>query len=37
MQEMTEIIPGLQGEIPSDSRKAVPYVGGKYESYGIYG
>ncbi|KAK4593547.1 hypothetical protein RGQ29_017597 [Quercus rubra] len=29
VQEMTEIIPGLQGEIPSDSRKAVPYVGGK--------
>ncbi|XP_062091655.1 uncharacterized protein LOC133797682 [Humulus lupulus] len=29
VQEMTEIIPGLQGEIPSNSRKGVPYVGGK--------
>lgn len=27
VQEMTEIIPGLQGDIPADSRKGVPYVG----------
>ncbi|KAG6680506.1 hypothetical protein I3842_13G046300 [Carya illinoinensis] len=26
---MTEIIPGLQGDIPANSRKGVPYVGGK--------
>lgn len=32
MQEMTEIIPGLQGDIPANSRKGVPYVGGKYDS-----
>lgn len=30
MQEMTEIIPGLQGDIPADSKKGFPYVGGKY-------
>ncbi|KAK9123008.1 hypothetical protein Sjap_012610 [Stephania japonica] len=29
VQEMTEIIPGLQGDIPPGSRKGVPYVGGK--------
>ncbi|KAJ0101454.1 hypothetical protein Patl1_05817 [Pistacia atlantica] len=29
VQAMTEIILGLQGDIPSDSRKGVPYVGGK--------
>ncbi|PON66849.1 Glycoside hydrolase [Parasponia andersonii] len=29
VQEMTEIIPGLQGDIPAYSRKGVPYVGGK--------
>ncbi|XP_022974700.1 uncharacterized protein LOC111473438 [Cucurbita maxima] len=29
VQEMTEIILGLQGEIPPDSPKGVPYVGGK--------
>ncbi|CAN6703554.1 unnamed protein product [Malus baccata var. baccata] len=29
VEEMTEIIPGLQGDIPANSRKAVPYVGGK--------
>lgn len=29
VQEMTEIIPGLQGDIPANSRKGVPYVGGK--------
>ncbi|XP_020413934.1 uncharacterized protein LOC18787238 isoform X1 [Prunus persica] len=28
VQEMTEIIPGLQGDIPANSRKGVPYVGG---------
>lgn len=33
MQEMTEIIPGLQGDIPANSQKGVPYVGGKYELY----
>ncbi|KAJ1420908.1 Glycoside hydrolase, family 3, N-terminal [Sesbania bispinosa] len=29
VQEMTEIIPGLQGDIPANSRKGFPYVGGK--------
>ncbi|KAL6575176.1 hypothetical protein OROMI_012461 [Orobanche minor] len=29
VEAMTEIIPGLQGDIPSNSRKGVPYVGGK--------
>ncbi|XAR55890.1 Glucan 1,3-beta-glucosidase [Bertholletia excelsa] len=29
VQQMTEIIFGLQGEIPSNSRKGVPYVGAK--------
>ncbi|KAH1208899.1 Beta-glucosidase BoGH3B [Glycine max] len=29
VQEMTEIIPGLQGSIPANSRKGFPYVGGK--------
>ncbi|OVA12294.1 Glycoside hydrolase [Macleaya cordata] len=29
VQEMTEIIPGLQGDIPPNYRKGVPYVGGK--------
>lgn len=29
MQEMTEIIPGLQGDAPF-LRKRVPFVGGKY-------
>ncbi|XP_050102182.1 uncharacterized protein LOC126582160 isoform X5 [Malus sylvestris] len=28
VQEMTEIIPGLQGDIPANSQKGVPYVGG---------
>lgn len=27
---MTEIIPGLQGDVPANSRKGVPFVGGKY-------
>lgn len=31
MKEMTAIIPGLQGEVPANSRKGFPYVGGKYE------
>ncbi|XP_058085227.1 uncharacterized protein LOC131232769 [Magnolia sinica] len=31
VQAMTEIIPGLQGEIPATSRKGVPYVSGKYK------
>ncbi|XP_021811165.1 lysosomal beta glucosidase-like [Prunus avium] len=29
VQAMTEIIPGLQGEIPANSRKGVPFVAGK--------
>ncbi|KAK3228599.1 hypothetical protein Dsin_000480 [Dipteronia sinensis] len=29
VQDMTEIILGLQGDIPSDYRKGLPYVGGK--------
>ncbi|XP_065871908.1 uncharacterized protein [Euphorbia lathyris] len=29
VEDMTEIILGLQGDIPSNSRKGVPYVGGK--------
>ncbi|KAG2395502.1 Beta-xylosidase/alpha-L-arabinofuranosidase 2 [Vigna angularis] len=29
VQEMTAIIPGLQGSIPANSRKGFPYVGGK--------
>ncbi|KAF9613846.1 hypothetical protein IFM89_012394 [Coptis chinensis] len=29
VQEMTEIIPGLQGDIPPGHQKGVPYVGGK--------
>ncbi|RZC56760.1 hypothetical protein C5167_015617 [Papaver somniferum] len=28
VQEMTEIILSLQGDVPADSRKGVPYVGG---------
>ncbi|KAF7831601.1 Lysosomal beta glucosidase [Senna tora] len=29
VRTMTEIIPGLQGDIPGNSRKGVPYVAGK--------
>ncbi|EXB73273.1 Periplasmic beta-glucosidase [Morus notabilis] len=29
VQMMTEIIPGLQGDLPANSRKGVPFVGGK--------
>lgn len=29
---MTDIILGLQGEIPNGSRKGVPFVDGKYEN-----
>lgn len=29
VQAMTEIIPGLQGDIPSNSKKGTPYVAGK--------
>ncbi|GFZ04226.1 glycosyl hydrolase family protein [Actinidia rufa] len=29
VQALTEIIPGLQGDIPSNSRKGVPFVAGK--------
>lgn len=32
VQAMTEIIPGLQGDAPANSRKGVPFVGGKYVS-----
>lgn len=30
VQAMTEIIPGLQGDIPAGSPKGVPYVAGRY-------
>ena len=30
---MTEIISGLQGEIPANSRKGVPYVAGRYNFF----
>ncbi|RWW37553.1 hypothetical protein BHE74_00057319 [Ensete ventricosum] len=29
VQEMTEIIPGLQGDVPANYRKGVPYISGK--------
>lgn len=29
---MTEIIPGLQGDLPANMSKGTPYVNGKYES-----
>ncbi|XP_022861955.1 uncharacterized protein LOC111382271 isoform X1 [Olea europaea var. sylvestris] len=29
VRAMTEIVPGLQGDIPSNSRKGIPYVDGK--------
>lgn len=29
VQMMTEIIPGLQGDVPANYPKGVPYVGGK--------
>ncbi|KAL3828643.1 hypothetical protein ACJIZ3_017445 [Penstemon smallii] len=29
VQSMTEIIPGLQGDLPSNSRKGIPFVAGK--------
>uniref|UniRef100_A0A0V0GQE1 Putative ovule protein n=1 Tax=Solanum chacoense TaxID=4108 RepID=A0A0V0GQE1_SOLCH len=29
VQEMTDIIIGLQGEIPNGSRKGIPYIAGK--------
>ncbi|KAJ7949474.1 Beta-glucosidase [Quillaja saponaria] len=29
VQMMTELVPGLQGDIPATGRKGVPYVGGK--------
>lgn len=29
VEEMTAIIPGLQGDIPANSRRGFPYVGGK--------
>lgn len=32
---MTDIILGLQGEIPNGSEKGVPYVAGKYGIYQI--
>lgn len=33
VQEMTDIIIGLQGEIPNESRKGIPYVAGKYGNF----
>ncbi|KAJ0754433.1 putative glucan 1,3-beta-glucosidase [Helianthus annuus] len=30
VQDMIEIIPGLQGEIPINGRKGVPFVDGQY-------
>ena len=27
---MTELIPGLQGDIPPNSRKGVPFLAGQY-------
>ncbi|KAI8525896.1 hypothetical protein RHMOL_Rhmol13G0266400 [Rhododendron molle] len=32
VQAMTEIIPGLQGDLPANSQHGVPLVGGKYET-----
>ncbi|XP_026425902.1 uncharacterized protein LOC113322098 [Papaver somniferum] len=29
VRSMTELVSGLQGEVPADARKAVPYLGGK--------
>lgn len=29
VQGMTDIMPGFQGEIPGNSGKGIPYVGGK--------
>ncbi|KAL2456339.1 Glycosyl hydrolase family protein [Abeliophyllum distichum] len=29
VRAMTEMVPGLQGDLPANSRKGVPYVGGK--------
>ncbi|CAI0433024.1 unnamed protein product [Linum tenue] len=29
VKAMTELIPGLQGDVPADARKGVPYVAGK--------
>ncbi|KAF5471963.1 hypothetical protein F2P56_008720 [Juglans regia] len=31
VQAMTEIVPGLQGDIPTNSHKGVPFVAGKYK------
>ncbi|RVW58361.1 Beta-glucosidase BoGH3B [Vitis vinifera] len=31
VQAMTEIIPGLQGDLPAGSKKGVPFVGGKMD------
>ncbi|PSS01663.1 Beta-glucosidase like [Actinidia chinensis var. chinensis] len=36
VQAMTEIIPGLQGEIPANSQKGVPFVDGKFELISNY-
>lgn len=33
---MTEIIPGLQGDIPANHSKGVPYVSGRLEPLCIY-
>lgn len=29
---MTELIPGLQGDVPPNVRKGVPYVAGGYDA-----
>ena len=36
VRTMTEIIPGLQGDVPANSSKGVPFVAGKYESLSIF-
>ena len=33
VEEILDIVLGLQGDIPSGSQKGVPYVGGKYENF----
>lgn len=33
---MTDIIPGLQGDLPANSRKGVPFVAGKYVSLSVF-
>lgn len=33
---MTEIIPGLQGDLPAKSQKGIPFVAGKYVSFPLF-